>query len=415
MTQQGQRARGSSGIARTVRDVGTTGSVASRRSESRTRSTGVRFLHTSDWHLGMTRHFLEGEAQARYTAARIDAIREIGRVADAEDCAFVVVAGDVFDSNLCTGQAVRRALDAMATINCPVFLLPGNHDALNAATIYRNRDFQQAKPEHVHVLDRPGPFQAAPGVEIHAAPLLTNRPLMDVVGDAVRDLSPGNNRRVLVGHGVVDTFAPGEGDVAMVRTAPLEEAIRAGVVDYVALGDRHSRAAVGTTGRIHYSGSPEVTAFVDGAAGDVLVVELGDEVTVTPRRVGTWRFVDVDRHVDTADDIADLDRELRGLDPKDRVVVRTALTGTLTLTLRAELEAVLELHRQVLAGLFAWDRHTDLAVVVDPDELTDLGIGGYVDAAVTDLAQRAAGDGDDSQTARDALSLLYRLAAGGAR
>ena len=38
----------------------------------------VRFVHTSDWQLGMTRHFLEGEAQARYTAARIDAIRSIG-------------------------------------------------------------------------------------------------------------------------------------------------------------------------------------------------------------------------------------------------------------------------------------------------------------------------------------------------
>ena len=39
--------------------------------------TAVRFLHTSDWQLGMTRHFLEGEAQARYSAARIDAIRHL--------------------------------------------------------------------------------------------------------------------------------------------------------------------------------------------------------------------------------------------------------------------------------------------------------------------------------------------------
>ena len=32
-------------------------------------ATGVRFLHTSDWQLGMTRHFLQGEAQARYAGA----------------------------------------------------------------------------------------------------------------------------------------------------------------------------------------------------------------------------------------------------------------------------------------------------------------------------------------------------------
>lgn len=34
----------------------------------------VRFLHTADWQLGMTRHYLAGEAEARFRQARIDAI-----------------------------------------------------------------------------------------------------------------------------------------------------------------------------------------------------------------------------------------------------------------------------------------------------------------------------------------------------
>ena len=33
----------------------------------------MRFLHTADWQLGMTRHFLAGDAQPRYSAARRDA------------------------------------------------------------------------------------------------------------------------------------------------------------------------------------------------------------------------------------------------------------------------------------------------------------------------------------------------------
>ena len=33
--------------------------------------SAVRFVHTSDWQLGMTRHFLKGEAQARYTLSLI--------------------------------------------------------------------------------------------------------------------------------------------------------------------------------------------------------------------------------------------------------------------------------------------------------------------------------------------------------
>jgi hypothetical protein len=45
------------------------------------RLTMPRFLHGADWQLGMTRHFLEGEAQARFTAARIEVIGTIGALA----------------------------------------------------------------------------------------------------------------------------------------------------------------------------------------------------------------------------------------------------------------------------------------------------------------------------------------------
>jgi len=38
----------------------------------------VRFVHTADWQLGMSRHFLDTDAQARFTAARIDAVRRLG-------------------------------------------------------------------------------------------------------------------------------------------------------------------------------------------------------------------------------------------------------------------------------------------------------------------------------------------------
>ena len=47
-----------------------------------------RFLHTSDWQLGMTRHFLSEGVQERFTQSRFDAIRELGRIAKAESCQF---------------------------------------------------------------------------------------------------------------------------------------------------------------------------------------------------------------------------------------------------------------------------------------------------------------------------------------
>ena len=381
--------------------------------------TAVRFLHTSDWQLGMTRHFLEGEAQARYSAARIDAIRSLGDVARREACEFVVVAGDVFESNMVAERTVRRALDALAGVPCPVYLLPGNHDPLDAASVYRSAVFRQAQPGNVVVLQEPGVLRVRDGVELVAAPWFTKRPLEDLVGDAVAGLGADGTVRVVVGHGAVDALSPDADDPAVIRLVRLEEALAAGTVHYVALGDRHSRLPVGGTGRVRYSGSPEVTAFVEDLPGDVLVVELDDEVeggcTVTPHHVGSWRFVDLVRDVNGTSDVDAVDAELAAMTGKDRTVVRTALTGTLGLADKARLDAVLDRHRETFAALYAWERHEDIAVVVDDGELIDLGVGGFVAAAVGDLAEVAAEGGDGAQDARDALSLLYRLVSGGAR
>jgi len=66
----------------------------------------VRFIHTADWQLGMTRHFLSEEAQARFSQARIDAIRTVGRIARETGAVFVVVSGS--SSSLRSAYARRH-------------------------------------------------------------------------------------------------------------------------------------------------------------------------------------------------------------------------------------------------------------------------------------------------------------------
>lgn len=393
-------------------------SVAQQTGPVRVRRDGpVRFLHTSDWQLGMTRHFLTAEAQCRFTTARMDAIRGIGAVARRERCDFVVVAGDVFDSNLLGRQTVLRSLEAMRSIDCPVYLLPGNHDALNAASIYRSPTFLDHKPSHVHAIVGPPPIEVLPGVELVPAPLTSNRPLQDLVAEAVRDLAADGMLRIVVGHGQAEGVAMTDGNIAALRLAPMEAAIDRGAVHYIALGDRHSRGPVGDSGRIFYSGSPEVTDHRDAQAGDVLVVELqpGGAIEVTPHHVGTWRFVDLIRAVNTPDDLDTLEAELDGIGAKECTVVRTSLTGTLHLADKARLDALVERYGELLAGLYQWERHTDLAVIVDDAELQRLGAGGFIESAVGELIAVGAGEGPQSQAARDALSLLYRLAGGACR
>jgi hypothetical protein len=47
-----------------------------------------------DWQLGMTLHFFSEGIQERFAQSRFDAIRELGRIAEEDDCQSMVVCGD---------------------------------------------------------------------------------------------------------------------------------------------------------------------------------------------------------------------------------------------------------------------------------------------------------------------------------
>jgi DNA repair exonuclease SbcCD nuclease subunit len=382
----------------------------------------MRFLHTADWQLGMTRHFLAGDAQPRYSAARRDAVAGLGALAAEVGAEFVVVCGDVFEHNQLAPHVIGQSLEAMRAIGIPVYLLPGNHDPLDASSVYTSALFTTERPDNVVVLDRAGIHQVRPGLEIVAAPWRSKAPTTDLVAEVLEDLSPASVTRVLVAHGGVDVLDPDRDKPSLIRLAGLDDALARGAVHYVALGDKHSLTEVGNSGRVWYSGSPEVTNFddVESNPGHVLVVEIDGSdprgaVSVTARDVGHWRFVTLHRQVDTSRDVADLDMNLDLMTEKDRTVVRLALTGSLTVTDRAALDACLDRYARLFAWLGLWERHTDLAVIPADGEFTDLGIGGFAAAAVEELVATAReGDAESAVDAQAALALLLRLADRGA-
>lgn len=376
----------------------------------------VRFLHTSDWQLGMTRHYLAGEAQARFTGDRVETIRRIGGLAASTDAEFVVVAGDVFEHHNLSRQDVVRALEAMGSIPVPVYLLPGNHDPLGPGSLWESDDFA-ARPSNVVLLDDVGPWPVRQGVEIVAAPWRTKHPDTDPVAPALDGLAADGTVRILVGHGMLAELQPDRASLDTVHRGPLDAAVAAGSIHYVALGDRHIQwPADGDPdhkhGAIHYSGTHETTGFREPDRGRVLevVLEAGTP-TVTSHEVGTWLHHVVQADLNGTADIDTLAAALAALDRKERVILKTRFTGTLGLAEASRLDALLDTQRDVFAALDTWERHSDLAVVPDALELGELAIGGYVRDAAEELARGAEGDGADAEAARDALKLLYRFVA----
>jgi DNA repair exonuclease SbcCD nuclease subunit len=371
----------------------------------------VSFVHTADWQLGMTRHFLDGEAQARFSEARIETIRKIGHLADLKDCSFVVVCGDVFETNHVERQVIVRALDAMAeTPDVGFFLLPGNHDPLNASSVFRSATFVDHCPGNVTVLDFEGITDASPGVCLVSAPWTSKAPLEDLVQRAISNAPAGDEVRIVVGHGAVDSLSPDDANPAVIGLGNLEIAIGNGGVQYVALGDRHSTTSVGESGRIWYSGAPEPTAFREIDPGNVLVVEIGgDEIVVTPHAVAQWTFYTLEFDLRNGDDIDLLESTLSDLESKSVSIVQLVLVGQLSLGDKIRLDTVLDHFSDLFASLNRWERHSDLVVLPDDEDFASLGLSGFAHEALDDLVVLAQGDGDEAATAMDALGLLYRL------
>ncbi|TWS17618.1 exonuclease SbcCD subunit D [Tsukamurella asaccharolytica] len=371
----------------------------------------MRFLHTADWQLGMTRHFLDADAQARFTDARLDAISRLGAVAAEREAEFVVVCGDVFEDNRLAPAVIARSLDRIAAIDRPVYLLPGNHDPLDAASIYTSEVFRRHRPANVTVLDAPGVHEVRPGIELLAAPWFSKHPAGDPLTETVAAApAPGEGvLRIAVGHG--GTLPVGARDQRLIDVAALSERIAAGELRYVALGDRHSVTEVAPA--IWYSGAPEVTNFdhKETASGAVLVVDVPDSgpARVEAVRVGTWRFASREFPLTAERDVDAAVGALAALPDKDRTVVKVGFTGTVGLAAKARLDAEIEALRARFAAVELWERKTDLAVLPGEEELDALELTGPAADAAQELLGVARSGGERAADASGALALLYRL------
>ena len=373
----------------------------------------TRFLHTSDWQLGMTRHFLSEGAQERYSQARFDAVRTMGRVAKDEGCRFMLVCGDAFESNQVDRKTVARAMEALKEVSVPVFMLPGNHDPLNPASVYRSSTFIERKPEHVRIIERAAPIKISENLELVGAPWISKRPAANPLEEVLETLHPAEGMtRICMAHGIVDLFTPDRDAPAVIAVATLERAVEEGKVHFVALGDRHSLTRVGPGDRIWYSGTPEATDFSETQSGYAQIVEIGETgVSTKAVQIGRWRFIEQDRlDVNSAGDLEALRKWLEGLEAKETTVLRLKPVGSLSLSLRSALQERLAAAEDVFAALDV--REDQLLVLPDDADFADLGFSGFADATVKALRARIDEGGKEGAMARDALMLLLRLARG---
>ncbi len=258
----------------------------------------MKFLHTSDLHLGLRLCGCGMNEDLAYI------LGQITNITVEEGCSAVVIAGDIYDKIMPKADSVSifdSFVTALTALGIKVIGIYGNHDApervaylsglLTSAGVYLSPEYD-GRVMKARLEDEYG------GVNFYLLPFIRSANMRhyfnDYIGkteeDAVRvQLDHADvdfaERNVLVAH----LYTSDDGSSDMIGTADYIPPQVFDGFDYVALGHLHSAHRVGQ-GNVYYSGSPIKCAF-GGISRDnsgrqsVYVVDMREKGSVDVKQV----------------------------------------------------------------------------------------------------------------------------------
>ncbi len=361
-----------------------------------------KFLHTADWQMGRAFTRFETEDGAALVEARFEAIEMLARLANDHQCDAVLVAGDVFDAQTVSDRTIRRVFNATKGFTGPWVMLPGNHDAALAESVWTRARRLQAVPENVHLALQPGVINLeTQRLSLLCAPLTQRHTYGDLTEPFSGYESPEGFPRIGLAHGSVQGLLPDEID----STNPIApDRVEVSRLDYLALGDWHGTRQINE--RIWYSGTPEPERFRNNEAGNALIVEVAEPgATPTVTRLPTGRY-QWHQWRETLAVQSDLEQLLERMDAlPDSSVVDLRLEGSVTLAGEEALLKALSVAEARFRSLH-YER-SGLQLTPTDEDIAALKADGYMGEVVESLRERQEGAEDDA--ARDALAILAGL------
>ncbi|MEI2775584.1 MAG: exonuclease SbcCD subunit D [Tetrasphaera sp.] len=230
----------------------------------------MRFLHTSDWHLGRA---LCGVSLLGAQAGVLD---HLVATAAAERVDAVVISGDVYDKALPNPDAVAllsQTLERLVAVGAQVVVTSGNHDSAirlgfasgllaHAGVHVRTALSTAADPVVIRdVVVHPIPYlEPAVAADHVGATERTHAAVLRSVLSRIGEVSGGDRPVVVMAHGFVTgaTGCESERDISSGGVSAVNPDIFAGAA-YVAMGHLHRPQRVADN--VRYSGSPVAMSF----------------------------------------------------------------------------------------------------------------------------------------------------------
>lgn len=365
----------------------------------------MRLIHTADWQIG--KPFLRFGAKAEaLRAARLDAIEQLGRLADAEGATHILVAGDVFDAETPGNVTLRAPLERMQNFGRTIWhLLPGNHDPHRPGGVWE-RMGSIGFPANVRLHLSSAAVEIADGCFLLPAPLTSKAETRDLTARMNGTATPAGAIRIGLAHGAIADFSAGEGEAKNFIDPARAE--RAGL-DYLALGDWHRTQAINA--RTWYAGTPEPDRHNSQSFGQALLVTIaksGAPPVVEPRRVGTFHWHSETIQLTELDQLAAQEAALRrAAAPLSKLVLDLRIIGAASIADRRAIDDWIE---RVQAAVFHLDADLNLRIRPDPQDLESIDFDGVL-RRVAETLRRRAGDEAlalaDRQIAEESLMTLY--------
>jgi DNA repair exonuclease SbcCD nuclease subunit len=368
----------------------------------------ITLIHTADLHLGRTFAGFPADTAHALKEARLDVLDRLAEAARTRGAADIVVAGDVFDGEFLTQNTIRQPLARMrAQTTVTWHLLPGNHDPHRPGGIWE-RLAADGLPANVRPWLTPEPAEIAPGAWLLPAPLTSKAVSNDPTAYMDASPTPPGAIRIGLGHGSIKDF--GSQNDAAVRLAP-DRPRRAGLA-YLALGDWHG--ALKISERAWYSGTPEPDRFSATAAGHALAVTLSGPAKlpeVVRLDTGQFDWRQLTARTDNAEAIDRLEQDLRLAGAKlDRLLLKLAVTGTVSLVERAGIQAALERLAPALRYLdVSLNGLASAPQPADFDRLRRHGSVGVIALKLLEMTQDPTNP--DAAIATEALQQLFAMVA----
>jgi DNA repair exonuclease SbcCD nuclease subunit len=365
----------------------------------------MKFLHTADWQIGrIYSQFDAGDGQ-ELTRAREDGVRRIAQLAMEHQVDAVLVAGDVFDTQTPRDKTIERLFEATRGFERPWLMLPGNHDAALAESVWERAKRLNLVPQNVHLCLRPEVVQITGanggGFAVLPAPLVQRHTHTDLTEWFDAAQTPDGLIRIGLAHGSVGGILAD--DVDSQNPIAADRAAQARL-DYLALGDWHGMKQIDE--RTWYSGTHEPERFRGNEPGYALVVEIdapGATPRVTPVRCAKYTWKKLVLAVQGEADAESVLRELESIDAS--IVADISLTGVCDLATQQRLQAAVEAAERRAAACAV--RDTELRILPSEADLQALRGDGFVGDALQELKEQL--QGSQPELARDALLQLARI------